>query len=130
MLAEFNAVPDILITHIASTHQFTFSYWQREGRVNRDNFSFYVQLASNFTPPSLEWISAMNLQLIAANIDMHLTLVFIDDGWWLNQPISADWQHSSESDMQRFMTQNAVAKWLETQASKQVLQAKQPGGKV
>lgn len=130
MLTEFNAVPDILITRISSTHQFTFFYWQREGRVNRDNFSFYVQLALNFIPPSLEWVCKMNLQLIATNIDIYLTMALVDDVWWLSQPIAADWQHSFESDMQRFMTQNAVAQWLETQASKQVLQANQPEGKV
>ncbi|QLK63758.1 hypothetical protein GE278_23435 (plasmid) [Enterobacteriaceae bacterium Kacie_13] len=126
MIDELFAVPEIMFTHIA-WHKSHFQYWQRSALIARHADAFHLCVHVELTQPSVAWLAGINLQFISMKSELFLALSFIDQRWWLVQSFGASWTYSNEHDKQCFLTQFAIAAWVEQDARYQTRPVKSTG---
>lgn len=130
MIDELMTIPSVIFTHVNKSQQAYFQYWQRQAQLNQQRDVCFIYVLMAFEMPSVDWISSVNLQLISLDIPIFLSLTFMDKQWWLAQSFMPGWKYCNEQDKQRFLTQFAVAEWLENEERKQPRQLHRPGNEV
>ena len=120
MIDALMTVPDVLITQVHSHHHICLEYGQHQAVVYQQASVATLLVRVNLNNPEACRISGINLQLIGLCTGPHLALVLHDAHWCLAQVIRPEWQFTDESDQRCFMTQFAVATWLENEFRQQV----------
>lgn len=130
MIDALMTVPDVLITQVHSRHHACLEYGQHQAVVYQQAGVAILFVRVNLNDPEVNRISGINLQLMALDSGPHLALVLHDAHWCLAQMFRPEWQFTEESDRRCFLTQFAVATWLENEFRRQVSAPVTPGFEV
>lgn len=125
MINALMLVPDVVITRMEGRHTARFQYWQQQAVVHVHPTAATLLVRVGAVLPDVNQISAINLQLMSLEAGPYLALVTVDAQGWLVQTFRPDWQFSDAPDRQCFLTQFAVATWLENEYR---LRARAPAG--
>jgi hypothetical protein len=114
MIKALLAIPEVIFTHVINQRYACFQYGRREAIVYQTPESATLYCSVDIPRLDINRIARVNLQLVAMTKNAHLALVLHNARWWVVQSFSSDWQTGCESNLRRFLTQFAVAQWLET----------------
>jgi len=119
MINALMAVPEVIITSIERRSYARFQYWQRQAVIYQSSISANLYVRTDVTEPEMNWVSGINMQLMALGTDLNLALVFSESQWWVAQSFSTAWEYTDEHCRCRFLTQFNVAQWLENELRSQ-----------
>lgn len=113
MIESIREIPEVIFTSIEGGNVVRLELWKREAVIyqSKKHTNLYVNVGLN--RPAISSISAINLQMIALKANVHFSLMYVDEQWWVAQQFDPEWQYSNEEDRRKFMTQFATARWLE-----------------